>query len=177
MRRLRRTPITPRIELIPLIDVMTFLLTYFIFATATLMRVDLVPMQLRSFSSGKAATAAPAVTIAVDLEGRVFVDRDRIELAQLADRIREKVAKDRKTVVYLAIADGQGKVDRAPLLQELWDRLRPLNITVNLVGRPGMGGGARPAPGSAPGGAAGAGGAAAGAGSGASPAGPGAGTP
>lgn len=144
MRRLRRTPITPRIELIPLIDVMTFLLTYFIFATATLMRVDLVPMQLRSFSSGKAATAAPAVTIAVDLEGHVFVDRERVEVAAMAEKIREKVTKDRKTVVYLAIADGQGKVDRAPLLQELWDRLRPLNITVNLVGRPGMGGAPRP---------------------------------
>ena len=46
MRRLRRTPIQPRIELIPLIDVMTFLITYFIYATATLMRVDLVPMEL-----------------------------------------------------------------------------------------------------------------------------------
>ena len=71
MRRVRRTPIHPRIELIPLIDVMTFLLTYFIFATATLMRVDLVPMQLRSYQSGKSATPAPAVTISVDLDGRL----------------------------------------------------------------------------------------------------------
>jgi biopolymer transport protein ExbD len=152
MRRLRRTPIHPRIELIPLIDVMTFLLTYFIFATATLMRVDLVPMQLRSYQSGKAATPAPAVTIAVDLEGRVFVDRDRVEVAQLADRIKERVAKDKKTVIYLAVADGQGKVDRAPLMQDIYDRLRVLNITVNLVGRPGMRPAAKPgapAPGAA----------------------------
>ena len=62
MRRLRRTPIQPRIELIPLIDVMTFLITYFIYATATLMRVDLVPMELQQFTSGKAATGAPAAS-------------------------------------------------------------------------------------------------------------------
>jgi hypothetical protein len=151
MRRIRRTPIQPRIELIPLIDVMTFLLTYFIYATATLMRVDLVPMQLRQFSSGKAATSAPAVTIAVDLEGSVFVDREKVELGQMVDKVKEKVTKDKKTVVYLAIAEGQGKIDRAPLLEELWDRLRPLNMTVNLVGKPGVAAANRPR---SPGGAA-----------------------
>ena len=154
MRRVRRTPIHPRIELIPLIDVMTFLLTYFIFATATLMRVDLVPMQLRQFTSGVAAKPAPAVTIAVDLEGRVFVDREQVKVMELATRVKEKLEKDKKTVVYLAIAEGQGTVDRAPLLQELWDRLRPLNITVNLVGKPGVAAANRPSvpspPGSAP---------------------------
>jgi biopolymer transport protein ExbD len=138
MRRLRRTPIQPRIELIPLIDVMTFLITYFIYATATLMRVDLVPMELQQFTSGKAATGAPAVTVAVNLEGKVFVDKEPVELTQMVERIREKVSKDKKTVVYLAIAEGQGTIDRAPLLQELWDRMRPLNMTVNLVGRPGL---------------------------------------
>jgi biopolymer transport protein ExbD len=138
MRRLRRSPIHPRIELIPLIDVMTFLLTYFIYATATLMRVDIVPMQLRQFSSATSATPAPALTISMDLEGRVFMDRELMEIEQLAPRVKAKLDEDRKTVVYLAIADGQGKVDRAPLLQDLWDRLRTLNITVNLVGRPSM---------------------------------------
>ena len=138
MRRLRRTPIHPRIELIPLIDVMTFLLTYFIFATATLMRVDLVPMQLRSYQSGKSATPAPAVTISVDLDGRVFVDKEQVKVEELAPKVKAQLDKDRKTVVYLAIADGQGKVDRAPLMQDVYDRLRTLNITVNMVGRPGL---------------------------------------
>ncbi|MGA1709243.1 MAG: hypothetical protein ACO4CI_11215, partial [Phycisphaerales bacterium] len=43
---------------------------------------------------------------------------------------------DPATVVYLAIADGQGTVDRAPILQELWDRLRLAGIPINLVGKP-----------------------------------------
>jgi hypothetical protein len=90
----------------------------------------------------------------VDLEGRVFVDREQVKVMDLAPRVKEKLEKDKKTVVYLAIAEGQGTVDRAPLLQELWDRLRPLNITVNLVGKPGVAAANRPtvpaAPGSAP---------------------------
>jgi hypothetical protein len=76
--------------------------------------------------------------VAVNLEGKVFVDKEPVELSQMVERIREKVSKDKKTVVYLAIAEGQGTMDRAPLLQELWDRMRPLNMTVNLVGRPGL---------------------------------------
>jgi biopolymer transport protein ExbD len=95
-------------------------------------------MQLRSYQSGKAATPAPAVTISVDLEGRVFVDKEQVKVDELAPKIKERVDKDRKTVVYLAIADGQGKVDRAPLMQDVYDRLRTLNITVNMVGRPGL---------------------------------------
>lgn len=138
MRRLRRSPIHPRIELIPLIDVMTFLLTYFIYATATLMRVDIVPMQLRQFSSAQAATPAPALTISMDLAGQTFLDREPVKVEEITARVKERVDKDRKTIVYLAIADGSGTVDRAPLLQDLWDRLRTLNITVNLVGRPSM---------------------------------------
>lgn len=138
MRRLRRSPIHPRIELIPLIDVMTFLLTYFIYATATLMRVDIVPMQLRQFSSATSATPAPALTISMDLQGQTFIDREPVPMEDITARVKTKVDADRKTVVYLAIADGSGTVDRAPLLQELWDRLRTLNITVNLVGRPSM---------------------------------------
>jgi biopolymer transport protein ExbD len=138
MRRLRRSPIHPRIELIPLIDVMTFLLTYFIYATATLMRVDIVPMQLRQFSSAKAATPAPALTISMDLAGRTFLDREPVAMEDITSRVKARVDADRQTIVYLAIADGSGTVDRAPLLQDLWDRLRTLNITVNLVGRPSM---------------------------------------
>jgi hypothetical protein len=107
-------------------------------------------MQLRQFTSGRAATPAPAVTIAVDLDGIVYVDREKVELPQMVEKVKEHVAKDKKTVVYLAIAEGQGKVDRAPLLQELWDRLRPLNMTVNLVGRPGVAAANRPSAPAAP---------------------------
>ncbi|MBL9141595.1 MAG: biopolymer transporter ExbD [Phycisphaerae bacterium] len=117
---------------------MTFLLTYFIYATATLMRVDIVPMQLRQFSSATAATPAPALTVSMDLQGKTYIDREPVAMEDITARVKKKLDLDRKTVVYLAIADGAGPVDRAPLLQELWDRLRTLNITVNLVGRPSM---------------------------------------
>jgi hypothetical protein len=49
-----------------------------------------------------------------------------------------KAAKqaDPTTIVYLAVANGQGTMDRAPLMQDLWDRLKDLGVAVNLVGKP-----------------------------------------
>lgn len=117
---------------------MTFLLTYFIYATATLMRVDIIPMHLRQFRSGtQAATPAPALTVSMDLAGQTFVDRELVPLEDITARVKKRLDQDRKTIVYLAIADGEGTVDRTPLVLDLWDRLRTLNITVNLVSRPG----------------------------------------
>ena len=59
-------------------------------------------------------------------------------------------------VVYLAVAEGPSETDRAPVLQDVWDRLRPTGVTINLVGRPGSDGANMPRqvppnPGSAPG--------------------------
>jgi len=34
----------------------------------------------------------------------------------------------------LAIEDGQGVTDRAPLLQDLWDRLQDEGVNIQLVG-------------------------------------------
>jgi biopolymer transport protein ExbD len=132
----RRSQVEARIEITPMIDVIFLLLVFFIYAMVLMARVDLVPMELHSFETGQPAEPAPAATISIGLDGSVFLDRAPVELELLPDMILERIAADPKTVVYLAVADGQGEVDRAPLLQDVWDRLRPTGITINLVGRP-----------------------------------------
>ena len=120
-----------------MIDVIFLLLVFFIYAMVLMTRVDLVPMELHSFETGQPAEPAPAATISIDLDGGVFLDRTQVELEALPDLVLERLALDPETVIYLAVAEGQGSVDRAPLLQDVWDRLRPTGITINLVGRPG----------------------------------------
>ena len=119
-----------------MIDVIFLLLVFFIYAMVLMVRVDLVPMELRSFQTGQPAEPAPAATISIDLEGRVFLDRSPIELEDLAASVQERTILDPATVVYLAVAEGPSETDRAPVLQDVWDRLRPTGVTINLVGRP-----------------------------------------
>ena len=119
-----------------MIDVIFLLLVFFIYAMVLMVRVDLVPMELHSFETGQPAEPAPAATISIDLTGTIFLDRQEVTLGDLAARVEERKALDPATVIYLAVADGMGTTDRAPILQDVWDRLRPTGLTINLVGRP-----------------------------------------
>ena len=119
-----------------MIDVIFLLLVFFIYAMVLMVRVDLVPMELRTFETGQPAEPAPAATISIDLKGNVFLDRTSVDLDNLADLVLERMTLDPATVVYLAVAEGPSDIDRAPVLQDVWDRLRPTGVTINLVGRP-----------------------------------------
>jgi len=136
MRRMRREPPEARIELNPLIDLMTFLLTFFNYAVVMMVRVDMVPMELKQFASGKPAKPLPAATISLDLNGAIYFNKDKVTIDEVAEKVKAAKQADPTTIVYLAVANGQGTMDRAPLMQDLWDRLKDLGVAVNLVGKP-----------------------------------------
>ena len=136
MRRMRREPPEARIELNPLIDLMTFLLTFFIYAVVMMVRVDMVPMELKQFASGKPAKPLPAATISLDLNGAIYFNKDKVTIDEVAEKVKAAKQADPTTIVYLAVANGQGTMDRAPLMQDLWDRLKDLGVAVNLVVKP-----------------------------------------
>lgn len=135
MFRIRRDRQEPRIELAPLIDVMLFLLTFFIYSVMVTERVDLVPMELRTYRSGQAAKPAPAATISIDLEGLLYLDRLPVALDELVSKLEPLRTASPDLVVYLALASGSSKVDRSDLLLEVWDRLQPAKFSVSIVGR------------------------------------------
>jgi biopolymer transport protein ExbD len=143
----RSTAQEPRIELVPLIDVLMFMLTFFLVAMTVATRIELMPMNLQSLRAAETGTSRPAVTIALGLDGGLAVDREAVALEGLADALRARLDAKPDAVVYLAVADGQGEVDRAPILQEVLDRLKEMGVSVSLVGRPSE---SRPRPEAAP---------------------------
>jgi len=136
MRRLRRSRFEPRIELTPLIDIMVFLMTFFIYAIVLTVRVDILPMQLQGLAGSEAATPAPAATVSMDLEGNIYFNRETIALEDLAPRLVAARAMEPRTVFYLAVAEGKTDVDRAPLLQDILSRVHATGVPISLVGRP-----------------------------------------
>ena len=134
--RIRRSVHDPRIELIPLIDVMMFLLSFFIYSQALAVRVSVVPMELRKFQSSQDAKPAPAATISLALDGKLYYNRVPCTIDDIPAKVAESKKEDEKTVVYIAVADGEGTVDRAPIMQSVWDRLRGCGLQVNFVGMP-----------------------------------------
>ena len=65
----------PRLEIIPLIDIMFFLLAAFMLVSVTLHKNHCMPVNLEGAATGHSELKTDAVTISVDRAGQVFVDR------------------------------------------------------------------------------------------------------
>ena len=137
--RLRRSSPPFKVELTPLIDVVFLLLTFFIYAMVLMERIEMVPMELRAVNSGGIARESeptPAITISLDVDGKVYLDREPISIASLLPSLNTIRQQRPDTVVYLAVADQIGSQDRVPALLELWDLLRMQEMPVKMVGKP-----------------------------------------
>lgn len=139
MLRLRRMESEYRFEIMPLIDVILLLLTFFIYAMVLMVRAELMPMELQQFASAEAAEPAPAVTISVMKSGEIYFNREPVEMDEVLPRLEEAKARHPETSIYLALEAGMGEVDRGPILTELWDRLKDAGLEIKFVGRPGNG--------------------------------------
>lgn len=135
MHALRRTQHEARIEIMPLIDVIFLLLTFFIYAMVLMVRAELLPVQMPAFAAGEPARPAPAVTISIDQDGQLFYNREPVEINAILERINAAMAEDPETVVYIA-ADERGDIDRLPTFLALYDRLAHAGLNIKLVGRP-----------------------------------------
>jgi biopolymer transport protein ExbD len=135
MITLRRTEHEARIEIMPMIDVIFLLLTFFIYAMVLMIRAELLPVQMQQFASGEPATPAPAVTISLDRAGAIYVDREPVAMESIVDRLKAAQAENPETVIYLA-AEEVGDTDRLPTFLSLYDRLAFAGLDIRLVGRP-----------------------------------------
>jgi biopolymer transport protein ExbD len=88
---LRRRPAPrARIEIIPMIDVVFFLLVFFMMASLSMAVYHGMPVNLPQAASGQ-PTAPDTVAVTVDREGRTFLDREPVSIDALASRLRARI--------------------------------------------------------------------------------------
>ncbi len=76
-----------RIEIVPLIDIMFFLLASFMLVSLSLVHLRTVRVALPTATTGTPDAARHAVDVSVDKAGRVFVDRKPARTGQLAAQL------------------------------------------------------------------------------------------
>lgn len=135
MLKLRREELDPRIELMPLIDVIFLILTFFIYAMVLMVRVDMLPVPLESYSSSVSPETTPAVGITLKLDGTLFVGHEQVASADVLAALEEVLKEKPETIVYIVMEAGNGSVDRGPMLTGLWDQLHLAGIDIQLVGQ------------------------------------------
>ena len=84
-RELKRT----RIEIIPMIDTMFFLLVFFMLSSLALTRLNGLPVNLPRASTAPKQPAAD-LTVTVDKDQHVFVNKEPVNIADLGSLLLEK---------------------------------------------------------------------------------------
>ena len=135
MPTIRRSDNDCRIEIMPMIDVIFLLLTFFIYSMVMMVRAEVLPVELHSFASGEPTTVSPAVSITIDRNGSLYLDREPIALEAVLDRLAALRLADPNTLVYVA-AEKFGEQDRLPTFLDLYDILSRAGLTIKLVGSP-----------------------------------------
>jgi biopolymer transport protein ExbD len=78
-----------RIEIIPLIDIMFFLLASFMMVSLSQVHLKGIKVNLPSGVSGETQTKREYVSVSVDKDGHYFFDKDEVTDTDLLDRLRK----------------------------------------------------------------------------------------
>ena len=105
MRIQRRSIKKARIEIIPMIDTIFFLLVFFMISTLSMTRFKGMPVNLPKAASGQQAPAESAA-ITINKEHQIFLDKQPVEKTSLADRLGGLIGKNRELLVVINADDG-----------------------------------------------------------------------
>jgi biopolymer transport protein ExbD len=99
--RLPEEPEVPfQINIIPMIDVVFAILTFFITATLVLNRTEGLPVSLPQASTTKTQTQNKVV-VTLDAQGNLFLNRQPIALEQLEAQVRSLMRKEKQNIVVI----------------------------------------------------------------------------
>lgn len=119
MRPIREAEDSFEINILPMIDVIFSILAFFIISSLFLTRSQGLPVDLPS-----AQTAEPKqsvqLNITIEPDGKLFLDRQPIELEELKGALSEKITPDSESVV---IINADTKVEHGKVVKVM-DRLR-----------------------------------------------------
>ncbi|OYW77585.1 MAG: biopolymer transporter ExbD [Verrucomicrobia bacterium 12-59-8] len=91
-----------RLEIIPLIDVMFFLLASFMMVSLTMSKQQTIKVNLPVASSAQSDFKPDMINLAVNATGDVFFDKAGVTLPELERKLAERFGKDPATPVYIS---------------------------------------------------------------------------
>lgn len=98
-----------RIEVVPLIDIMFFLLASFMMVSLSMTQISRVPINLPEASTGATDTKAPPFHIAVDSAGVITWDAKVVTLSEITTRLQKEAAPTETRVLIAADAESRHK--------------------------------------------------------------------
>lgn len=104
-----------RIEIIPMIDVMFFLLATFMLASLYMSKVDSLPVNLTKGKADKFVNK-DKITITVDAQNQVFLNKESVSLDNLPTKLKPLLKGSEDTIIIASDKDAkQGVVSQVML--------------------------------------------------------------
>ena len=100
-RRDFREKTQPLVMIIPMIDIMLFLLVFFMLSTIYMVQTNTLPVSLPQSSSAAMETRPNVVPITVLENGDVLFDKDSVPNQELDEKIRTALAQDKNAIFVL----------------------------------------------------------------------------
>jgi biopolymer transport protein ExbD len=91
-----------RIEIIPLIDIMFFLLASFMLASLSMMRLQSLSMNLPTATAARRDTKPDMVNLAVDQLGNISIDKKAFDFVEARHYLTERAKTNSALPVYIS---------------------------------------------------------------------------
>jgi biopolymer transport protein ExbD len=113
------------INVVPLIDVLFAILTFFVLASIFLTRQQGLPLDLPKATTAESKQMSQQVTLSVNKDGKYFLNKNFVELKDIGQAVKAQLDADPTRLVVVA---GDKKVEYRYVIS-LLDELRKVNAT------------------------------------------------
>jgi biopolymer transport protein ExbD len=113
-----------RIEIVPLIDIMFFLLSTFVMVSLSMIQDQGMPVNLPAVHSAQADASKAAVSLSVTEAGQIYWDKEAVTLDTLGPRLKALAGADGEAKVFI---HGDKKAEFGVVVQVL-DAVRQAGI-------------------------------------------------
>jgi biopolymer transport protein ExbD len=124
MRLARRSIKKARIEIIPMIDTIFFLLVFFMISTLSMSHYSGLPVNLPKAVSGQQPPSESAA-VTIDADGKVTVDKQPIRIDQIGDLLKARLMKNPEILVLI---NADERVEHG-LVVDAMDQARQAGVT------------------------------------------------
>jgi biopolymer transport protein ExbD len=114
-----------RIEIIPLIDIIFFLLATFVMVSLSMIRNRAIPVNLPAASTGVPQERQDSASISITAKGEIYFNKQLVDAAQLDADLKALVVANADARLFIS---GDAKAEFG-LAIDLMDRARRLGIT------------------------------------------------
>ena len=91
----------PQINIVPMIDVVFAILTFLIVSSLSLSKSEGMPVNLPKASTSQVQEAPSKVTVTIDAQGKLMVDKKLVNLDQIESRVRQVIGSNPNSLIVL----------------------------------------------------------------------------